>query len=91
MSSFFSAVARRTLATLVILGCLATLTVVAMVAARYLHWNWAAWILAAGTVVLSVVGLRLMLDALDQWVEGPENDGSRGPAWPRPYTKRRDV
>lgn len=86
----FSAAARRTLATLAILGCLVTLTAVAMVAARYLHWNWAAWVLAAGTVVLAVVGLGLMLDALEQWVDGLENDGSPGAPGPRAYRQRRE-
>lgn len=91
MRVVFSVAARRALASLAILGCLATLTAAAMVGARHLHWNWAAGVLAAAAVVLAVLGIGLMLDALERWVEGPENDGGRVAPRPRAYTRRRDA
>ena len=63
---------RRSLATVAILACLAATTGAALVAARYILWHWRSGLLGAVVVVLAVVGIGLMLDALEKWIEGAE-------------------
>lgn len=70
-----SAVVRRLLATLAVLACLACVTGAALMATRYLAWNWVSLLLAATAALAAVWAIGRALDSLEAWVE--QGDGNR--------------
>lgn len=64
-----SAAVRRVLATLAVLACLAFITAAALMATRYVAWNWASALLAAGAALAAVWVIGRALDSLETWVE----------------------
>lgn len=72
--------ARWAVATAAILGCIAVVAVVALAALRYVHWNWASLLLAAVAIILAVVGMGLLLDTLEHWVEQNGGKSTKGAA-----------
>lgn len=64
-----SAAVRRALATLAVLACLACITGAALMATRYVAWNWASALLAAAMALAAVWAIGRALDSLENWVE----------------------
>lgn len=70
--------ARRALATLAVVACLAATTGAALLATRYLSWNWLSLVLAAGAGIAAVLAIGRGLDRLEAWVERSEREAARG-------------
>ena len=66
--------ARKSLASLTVLVATAILAGAASFAVAYAHWDWLSTILSAFLIVISVVGVRLMLGALDDWMARADRD-----------------
>ena len=67
--------ARKSLASLAVLACTAILAVAASLGVAYAHWDWLSTFLAAFLIVVCVIGVRLLLGALDEWMGRADRDG----------------
>ncbi len=70
-----SAAVRRLLGTLAVLACLACITWAALMATRYVAWNWATAPVAVGLAVAAIWLIGRALESLETWVE--KGDASR--------------
>jgi len=69
-----AATARRSLASLAILACVTIVTGAAFVAVTYARWDWLSALLGGVVIVLLVLCVRLVLDALESWLDRAEGD-----------------
>lgn len=67
--------ARTSLASLAILGCVTLVTGVAFVAVTYAEWDWLSALLGSVAIILLVISVRLMLDAIEAWLDRAEGEG----------------
>lgn len=65
--------ARKSLATLALLACLMAVTSAAFVAVHFAQWDGLSLVLAMVLIVLVIVCIRVLLDALENWVERAEH------------------
>jgi len=67
--------ARTSLASLAILVCVTLVTAAAFIAVTYAEWDWLSALLGSVVIILLVVCVRLMLDALEIWLDRAEGEG----------------
>ena len=69
-----AATARKSLATLALLACLTAVTGAAFVAVHFTQWDGLSLLLGLVLIVLVIVCIRVLLDALENWVERADGD-----------------
>jgi hypothetical protein len=69
--------ARRSLAALVVLACITIVTGAAFIAVTYAEWDWLSTLLGSVVILLVILCVRLVLDALENWINRADDDVRR--------------